>query len=92
MSATQRRPRLQSIKEGPHGLMNVDVYAPTLRSYVPPFDLSQDNKEAFEALLLCINDAYGLRVADALFDAQTGDRAAAVQWLIDFCYLTADGR
>lgn len=88
-----RSPRLQTLKEGPHGLMQVDVYEPqTGRVYIPPFDLSLANKEVTDGMLLCINDTYGARVADALFDAQTGDRAAAVQWLIDFCYLTADGR
>lgn len=93
MRLSQRRPRLQSLKVGPHGLMQVDVYEPQNgRQYRTPFDLSLANKEVTDAMLLCINDTYGTRVADALFDVVTGDRDAAVQWLIDFCYLTADGR
>lgn len=78
------------IKEGPHGLFTIDVYEPldAERGYTYPFTLAVnvDNK------LMRVEDAETEKVSDAYFNGTEEERGAAAQWLLDFTYITADGR
>ena len=77
------------VKEGPFGLRNVDVYAPsdTRIGYKHPFKLASPNKSSY----VCVKDARHERVADAYLDHLDATEQAE-QWLLDFAYITADGR
>lgn len=77
------------VKEGPFGLRNVDVYAPsdTRIGYKHPFKLASHVRSTY----VCVKDAQQERVADAWLDHLNTHEQAA-QWLLDFAYITAGGR
>ncbi len=78
-----------SIATGPHDLRSIDVYIPNRgrECYTLPFTC-----ETRHGFILVIQDATREKVADAYYYGPEEGCEQAVQWLLDFANITADGR
>ncbi len=77
------------VAEGPFGLRYIYVYKPVDKNtgYKKPFAIASVPR----SIHVFVRDAKHERVADAYLD-HLNESEQAEQWLLDFAYLTADGR
>ena len=81
---------IQALDKGPFDLVDIDVYRThSGEPFAYPFNVHRQNLRE-RVYFLVVQDVHGKRVADAGFEGE--DEKAAVQWLLDFAYITADGR
>lgn len=78
-----------NVEVGPFGLRNIEVYKPVDgdAGYKKPFRLGS----LPNSLYVWVKDDKHERVADAYLD-HLNESEQAEQWLLDFAYITADGR